>query len=101
MFKTKWEFVDDEKYSGMNLPIRIKNRKYKGVVYHYTVITPKEQDGSLILDMDFQILENPEKTHIGKDFVNVIGEILVKMLKYENQFVSDMTTETKSLKPIS
>lgn len=65
--------------------IRIRNGRYKGLVYHYgRVAMPKLPDGRVKLEFHFTVVENPKKLDTEEKMLHkLLGDILVILLDEE------------------
>lgn len=65
--------------------IRIRNGRYKGLVYHYgRVALPKLPDGRVKLEFRYTVVDNPHKVDIEEKMLHkLLGDILVLLLDEE------------------
>ena len=72
-----------------NLPIRITEGKYAGVVYRYGKINFSEDGEHVRCNFNYDILENPNSITEDQEFINFLGEIVVEMLDEEIHELGD------------
>ena len=68
-----------------NLPIRITEGKYKGLVYKYGKISFIEEDEHLRCNFTYDLIENPNNITEDQELINFLGEIVVDVLDDEIQ----------------
>jgi len=76
---------DDNMSIGLdeNIPIRITEGKYKGLVYRYGKINFAEDNNLLRCNFDYDIIENPNDITEDQDLINFLGEIVIDVLEDE------------------
>ena len=72
-----------------NLPIRITEGKYEGVVYRYGKINFSEDGEHVRCNFNYDILENPNSITEDQEFINFLGEIVVEVLDEEIHELGD------------
>lgn len=64
--------------------IKLTNKKYNGIIYHYGKVGFAEKelaDGTLPMQFDYTVTVNPDEVDIdNQDFIDYIGDILHDML---------------------
>jgi len=94
--KNNYRFDDTDK-TIQPVPIIITEGKYKGMKFQYGRIAFDEQENGLILDFNYDLIDNPDELKEDKEFVDTIGEILMKVLEEEIEEVGeDFLKETIS-----
>jgi hypothetical protein len=101
--KSKYELIkydDDETYA-----FRLTEGKFKDVVYKYNrfgIIEPKENDEVLNYKFEYDILEIPEEIRgkqysddEGKEFEELIGDILIKVIEENIEFKEEDDGKTR------
>ena len=68
--------------------IKLKEGKYKGVIYHYGkcgFAKDENKDGTLPMKFDYTIKQNPNNLDLNEnvDFLNYIGDILIEILEQQ------------------
>ena len=91
---TNYKFDDS---SGMQpVPIIVTEGKCEGVKIQYGRIAFDEQEDSMALKFDYNLMENPNKLEEDQEFINTLGEILVNILEEEIKEVGeDFLKETE------
>jgi len=65
------------------VPIRITEGSYEGLVYQYGTIKFIEEDENLRCNFTYNIIDNPNNIEENQELVNYLGEILVEVLNDE------------------
>tara|TARA_R110002020_G_scaffold69901_2_gene181713 strand:- start:609 stop:905 length:297 start_codon:yes stop_codon:yes gene_type:complete len=85
---TKYKF-DDTDPTVQPVPVILTEGKYDGVKIQYGRIAFDEKDGELELNFDYRLCENPNGIEEDQEFINALGEILVKVLEEEIEEVGE------------
>ena len=72
-----------------NLPIRITEGKYEGLVYRYGKINFEEDGEFLRCNFDYDIIANPNGITEDQDLINFLGEIVIDVLEDEMKEIGD------------
>lgn len=88
--KRKFELIEHPKVNYAQC-IRIRNGRYKGLVYHYgRVAVPELPDGRMKLEFHFNVVENPKGFDTDEKMLHkLMGDILVSLLEEELSRGSD------------
>ena len=79
--KSVYSFMSRE--GDENSALRINEGKFKGTIYKYSnIILPKEENGSLRLSFQFDIVDNSghSREQYEDDWVELIGDILADQI---------------------
>ena len=92
---TKYKF-DDSDPTVQPVPVILTEGKYDGVKIQYGRIAFDEKDGELELNFDYRLVENPNDIEEDQEFINQLGQVLVKVLEEEIEDVGeDFLRETE------
>ena len=82
---------DDSMSIGMdeNLPIRITEGKYEGLLYCYGKINFAEENKNLRCNFTYDIIENPNEINEDQELVDFLGEIVIDVLEDEMKEIGD------------
>ena len=80
---------DDSDPTVQPVPVIITEGKYDGVKIQYGRIAFDEKDGELELNFDYRLVENPNDIEEDQEFINQLGQVLVKVLEEEIEDVGD------------
>jgi len=72
-----------------NIPIRITEGKYKGLVYRYGRINFEEEGEMLRCNFDYDLLVKPDDIVEDQALVDFLGEIVVDVLEDEMKELSE------------
>jgi len=90
----KYKF-DDSDPTVQPVPVILTEGKYDGIKIQYGRIAFDEKGGELELNFDYRLVENPNDIEEDQDFINVLGEVLVKVLEEEiSEVGEDFLKET-------
>lgn len=84
----KYKF-DDSDPTVQPVPVILTEGKYDGVKIQYGRIAFDEKDGELELNFDYRLVENPNDIEEDQEFINQLGQVLVKVLEEEIEDVGD------------
>ena len=88
---------DDTDPSVQPVPVIITEGKYEGTKVQYGRIAFDEQDGELELKFDYRLCENPNDIEEDQEFINELGQVLVKVLESEmEELGEDFLRETET-----
>tara|TARA_Y100000034_G_scaffold17316_1_gene18897 strand:- start:196 stop:495 length:300 start_codon:yes stop_codon:yes gene_type:complete len=92
---TKYKF-DDSDPTVQPVPVIITEGKYEGTKVQYGRIAFDEKDDELELNFDYRLCENPNDIEEDQEFINELGQVLVKVLEEEIEEVGeDFLRETE------
>ena len=80
---------DDSDPTVQPVPVIITEGKYDGVKIQYGRIAFDEKDGELELNFDYRLVENPNDIEEDQEFINQLGQVLVKVLEEEIEDIGD------------
>jgi hypothetical protein len=80
---------DDSDPTVQPVPIILTEGKYDGVTIQYGRIAFDEKDGELELNFDYRLVENPNDIKEDQEFIDQLGQVLVKVLEEEIEDVGD------------
>ena len=80
---------DDSDPTVQPVPVVLTEGKYDGVKIQYGRIAFDEKDGELELKFDYRLVENPNDIEEDQEFINQLGQVLVKVLEEEIEDVGD------------
>jgi hypothetical protein len=82
---------DDNRTLGVdeNIPIRITEGNYKGLIYRYGKINFTEEGEVLRCNFNYDILENPNNITEDQELVDFLGEIVIDVLEDEMKEIGD------------
>jgi hypothetical protein len=80
---------DDSDPTVQPVPVILTEGKYDGVKIQYGRIAFDEKDGELELNFDYRLVENPNDIEEDQEFINQLGQVLVKVLEEEIEDVGD------------
>ena len=80
---------DDSDPTVQPVPVIITEGKYDGVKIQYGRIAFDEKDGELELNFDYRLVENPNDIKEDQEFIDQLGQVLVKVLEEEIEDVGD------------
>ena len=87
---------DDTDPTVQPVPVILTEGKYDGVKIQYGRIAFDEKDGELELNFDYRLVENPNEIEEDQEFINELGQVLVKVLEEEIEDVGeDFLRETE------
>ena len=87
---------DDTDPTVQPVPVILTEGKYDGVKIQYGRIAFDEKDGELELNFDYRLCENPNELEEDQEFINELGQVLVKVLEEEIEDVGeDFLRETE------
>jgi hypothetical protein len=72
-----------------NIPIRITEGKYEGLVYRYGKISFIEEGEVLRCNFTYDVLENPKDITEDQELVDFLGEIVIDVLEDEMKEIGD------------
>ena len=72
-----------------NLPIKITEGKYEGLVYKYGKISFIEEGEHVRCNFNYDIIENPNNITEDQELINFLGDIVVHVLEEEIQELGD------------
>jgi hypothetical protein len=72
-----------------NIPIRITEGKYEGLVYRYGKIGFIEEGEVLRCNFTYDVLENPKDITEDQELVDFLGEIVIDVLEDEMKEIGD------------
>ena len=80
---------DDSDPTVQPVPVILTEGKYDGVKIQYGRIAFDEEDGELELNFDYRLVENPNDIKEDQEFIDQLGQVLVKVLEEEIEDVGD------------
>ena len=92
-FSDTYEFIEykseDELLEGA---LKVTDGDYKDLVYRYGLVQFKENEGQMIMNFQFEILENPHevKTEDNGDLIDYMGDVLCEIMEEELQNPKDV-----------
>ena len=92
-FSDTYEFIEykseDELLEGA---FKVTDGDYKDLVYRYGLVQFKENEGQMIMNFQFEILENPHevKTEDNGDLIDYMGDVLCEIMEEELQNPKDV-----------
>ena len=93
---TKYKFDDASKIQPV--PIIISEGKYEGIKFQYGRIAFDEQEDSMALKFDYNLIENPNELKEDQELVDTLGDILMDVLEEEIETGESFLKETKETK---
>jgi hypothetical protein len=92
-FSDTYEFIEykseDELLEGA---LQVTAGDYKDLVYRYGLVQFKEKEGQMIMNFQFEILENPHElnTEDNGDLIDYMGDVLCEIMEEELQNPKDV-----------
>lgn len=92
-FSNTYEFIEyeseDENLDGA---LKVTDGDFKDLVYRYGLVQFKENSGQMIMNFQFEILENPHevKTEDNDDLIGYMGDVLCEIMEEELQNSKDV-----------
>tara|TARA_Y100001938_G_C7929570_1_gene348657 strand:+ start:216 stop:656 length:441 start_codon:yes stop_codon:yes gene_type:complete len=92
-FSNTYEFIeyksDDELLEGA---LKVTDGDFKDLVYRYGLVRFKENSGQMIMNFQFEILENPNEiqTEDNGDLIDYMGDVLCEIMEDELQNSKDV-----------
>jgi hypothetical protein len=80
---------DDSDPTVQPVPIIFTEGKYDGVKIQYGHISFDEKDGELELKFNYRLVENPNELEEDQEFIDELGQVLMKVLEEEIEEVGD------------
>ena len=80
---------DDSDKSVQPVPVIITEGKYEGVKIQYGKVAFNEQDDSLSLKFDYNLMNNPNSLDEDQEFIDTLGDILIAVLEEEIEDVGE------------
>jgi len=88
---------DDTDPTIQPVPVILTEGKYEGVKIQYGRIAFDEKDDELELKFDYRLCENPNDIEEDQEFINELGQVLVKVLESEmEELGEDFLRETET-----
>jgi hypothetical protein len=91
--KKNYKFDDTSKIQPV--PIIISEGKYEGIKFQYGRIAFNEQEDSMALKFDYNLIENPNELKEDQELVDTLGDILMDVLEEEIETGESFLKETK------
>ena len=88
MKMTNYKFDDSDK-TIQPVPVIITEGKYEGMKIQYGRISFDEENETLALKFDYRLCENPNELEEDQDFIDILGDILVKVLEEEIEEIGE------------
>ena len=92
-FSNTYEFIEyeseDENLDGA---LKVTTGDYKDLVYRYGLVRFKENEDQMIMNFQFEILENPNDIAVddNEDLINYMGDVLCEIMEEELQNPKDV-----------
>ena len=88
---------DDTDPTIQPVPVILTEGKYEGTKVQYGRIAFDEKDDELELNFDYRLCENPNDIEEDQEFINELGQVLVKVLESEmEELGEDFLRETET-----
>ena len=92
-FSNTYEFIEYESQDeNLDGALKVIDGDFKDLVYRYGLVQFKENSGQMIMNFQFEILENPHevKTEDNDDLIGYMGDVLCEIMEEELQNSKDV-----------
>ena len=92
-FSNTYEFIEYESQDeNLDGALKVIDGDFKDLVYRYGLVQFKENSGQMIMNFQFEILENPNEinTEENGDLINYMGDVLCEIMEEELQNPKDV-----------